>query len=46
MVTSVEPGIYIDGWGGMRCEDNVLVTPTGAEVLSEFSRELVGGSET
>ena len=40
MVTSVEPGIYIEGWGGMRCEDNVLVTPQGAEVLSEFSRSL------
>lgn len=42
MVTSVEPGIYIDGWGGMRCEDDVLVIPSGAEVLSEFSRELEG----
>jgi len=42
MVTTVEPGIYIEGWGGMRCEDNVLVTPAGAEILSEFSRDLVG----
>jgi len=42
MVTSVEPGIYIEGWGGMRCEDNVLVTAQGAEILSEFSRELAG----
>ena len=42
MVTSVEPGIYIEGWGGMRCEDNVLVTAEGAEVLSEFSRALTG----
>lgn len=42
MVTSVEPGIYIDGWGGMRCEDNVLVTATGVEVLSEYSRALTG----
>jgi Xaa-Pro dipeptidase len=41
MVTSVEPGIYIPGWGGMRCEDNILVTETGAEILSEYTRELV-----
>ena len=42
MVTSVEPGIYSADWGGMRCEDNVLVTPEGAEVLSEFPRRLTG----
>lgn len=42
MVSSVEPGIYIQGWGGMRCEDNILVTHTGVEVLSEFSRKLAG----
>jgi Xaa-Pro dipeptidase len=42
MVSSVEPGIYIPGWGGMRCEDNILVTGTGVEILSEFSRELAG----
>jgi len=42
MVTSVEPGIYIEGWGGMRCEDNVLVTEDGAESLSRFSQRLTG----
>jgi Xaa-Pro dipeptidase len=42
MVTSVEPGIYSPDWGGMRCEDNVLVTEDGAEVLSEFPRDLAG----
>ena len=41
MVSSVEPGIYIQGWGGMRCEDNILVTETGVEIISEYSRELV-----
>ena len=42
MVSSVEPGIYIPNWGGMRCEDNILVTETGVEILSEFSRQLAG----
>lgn len=42
MVSSVEPGIYIQDWGGMRCEDDVLVTQEGVEILSEFSREIVG----
>jgi Xaa-Pro dipeptidase len=40
MVSSVEPGIYIEGWGGMRCEDNILVTESGVEILSEFPRQL------
>ncbi len=36
MVFNVEPGIYIDGYGGMRHCDMVAVTPTGAEVLTDF----------
>lgn len=42
MVTSIEPGIYIAGWGGMRCEDDVVVTESGVEILSEFPRTLEG----
>ena len=34
MVTSVEPGVYIEGFGGIRIEDNVAVGPEGPQFLS------------
>lgn len=40
MVSSVEPGIYIEGWGGIRMEDNILVTEGGPELLSTYDRTL------
>lgn len=42
MVITIEPGIYDKSFGGIRIEENVLVTKDGYEILSNFTRELKG----
>jgi Xaa-Pro aminopeptidase len=40
MVFTLEPGVYLPGWGGVRIEDDVLVTPDGVERLTHLPRDL------
>lgn len=40
MTVTVEPGIYIPGHFGMRIEDTLLITATGAEILTQSPKEL------
>ena len=41
MVITIEPGVYIPKWGGVRIEDDVLITKRGCEVLTQSPKDLL-----
>ena len=40
-VVTIEPGVYRPGWGGVRIEDDVWLAAEGAQILTDFPRELL-----
>ncbi len=40
-VVTIEPGVYLTGWGGVRIEDDIVVKIGGNEVLNKTSKELI-----
>lgn len=40
MVVTLEPGLYVTGLGGARCEDNYLITSAGCERITRYERRI------
>ena len=40
-IVTIEPGVYRPGWGGVRIEDDVVLSATGPRILTQFPRELM-----
>ena len=40
-VITIEPGIYLEGWGGVRIEDDIVIKRDGCDILNKTSRELI-----
>ena len=40
-VVTIEPGVYIPGWGGVRIEDDVYLAPNGPVLLTDFPHDLL-----
>lgn len=40
-VVTIEPGVYLPGWGGVRIEDDILVKKNGSEVLNKTTKDLI-----
>jgi Xaa-Pro aminopeptidase len=41
MVITIEPGVYIPNWGGVRIEDDILITQRGCQNLTRSEKGLI-----